>query len=184
MSNLVKEEIWWRIHTIKFMLVQERDYEIQIETIGSKPGMEINHGNLKRELRKSEVGKDTLRLLKEYHVKVVLNYERPIGLNRFVRGFAEEGNFRTLDKLLYGGRVTINVWNTQSVKETTKDIIHETTHTIGHGPGGRFLAPSTIKSEVWARLRAAAHIQPITKAEIRKTIKWVKERYWWLSDWR
>jgi len=158
---------------------------ITINTSGSKRGMMIKSRHLLREMRKSAVGRETLQLIKKCRVNVTLDYEEPTGLQIFLKGMAEPGNFWLPGELLYEGSTRTFVWNTQSVRETAKSIIHEITHAVGHGPGGEFLAPeTTIKSEVWARLRAMSHEKKISRSDIRNTICRVKRSYPWLTEWK
>ncbi|GAB1529618.1 hypothetical protein YSY22_10400 [Brevibacillus formosus] len=120
-------------------------------------GQRIAPKHLYRELRKSEVGKETLDYIQNNNVRVLLDYSKKPG----VYGIA------------YGpDKAVIYVSNTQSVQKTAQKIIHETTHNKINS------TVYTQREEVVAHMREAKHLNnELSFGDIRNIIKKVKRLY-------
>ncbi|MGM1019191.1 MAG: phage baseplate assembly protein V [Bacillota bacterium] len=127
-------------------------------------GQRIAPKNLYRELNKSNVGKETVDLIKRNNIKVKLDYGE-IPLDDFgnqILGFA---NVNT-------NTIRIYIKGTESVTRTTQTIIHEVTHNSLKNP------TYTQREEVIAFLREAKHIKEnLSYSEIRAILKEVKLLY-------
>ncbi|AUS25277.1 phage baseplate assembly protein V [Paenibacillus polymyxa] len=127
-------------------------------------GQRIAPKNLYRELKKSNVGKETVDLIKQNNIKIKLDYGE-IPLDDFgnqILGFA---NVNT-------NTIRIYVKGTESVTRTTQTIIHEVTHNSLKNP------TYTQREEVIAFLREAKHIkEDLSYSEIRAILKEVKLLY-------
>jgi len=160
---------------------EDAPYEVNFNMLFSKPGMMIKQRNLIRELKRTDVGRETLQLIEEYKVNVNLHYGYP-PLGREVAGVALLGTRKRNNEgveygLAYNGRTMTYIWNTQSVRGTAKNIIHEVTHAVGYGPCGKFLPLTTQKAEVFARVRALSNEKIISFSHVKSIIKTVRELY-------
>ncbi|ODP26634.1 hypothetical protein PTI45_04016 [Paenibacillus nuruki] len=110
-----------------------------------------------RELKKSEIGLETLDIIRNNSIRIDLDYSKQNGLY----GLAIE-DYRSI----------IYVQNTQSKKKTAQIIIHEVTHNMLN------TSVYTQREEVIAHIREAKHLNPsLSIGEIRRIIKNVENLY-------
>ncbi|WP_322908155.1 hypothetical protein, partial [Paenibacillus campi] len=120
-------------------------------------GQRIAPKNLYREIRKSEIGRETLDLIGENGIRVLLDYSKKQGVY---------GEAFGADKSI------VYVANTQSLQKTAQTIIHEVTHNIINSK------VYTRREEVIAHMREAKHLNPnLSFGEIRNIINQVKKLY-------
>lgn len=120
-------------------------------------GQRIAPKNLHRELRKSEIGRETLDLIVENKIRILLDYSKKQGVY---------GQAFGADKSI------VYVANTQSVQKTAQIIIHEVTHNRINS------ATYTRREEVIAHIREAKHLNPnLSFGEIRNIINQVDRLY-------
>ena len=126
------------------------------------PGQKIKPLNLYRELRSSEVGRETLDLMEQNGITPVLSYQKPL--------------FQKPGEKIYGiynpntGDASIYVSNTVSLERTAQTTIHEVTH--GSGIGG------SQRAEIVAEIRALKHTNPRPSfGEIRNIVDRIKVDY-------
>ncbi|WP_175425234.1 hypothetical protein, partial [Paenibacillus nuruki] len=123
----------------------------------AKNGQRISPKNLYRELKKSEIGLETLDIIRNNSIRIDLDYSKQNGLY----GLAIE-DYRSI----------IYVQNTQSKKKTAQIIIHEVTHNMLN------TSVYTQREEVIAHIREAKHLNPsLSIGEIRRIIKNVENLY-------
>jgi hypothetical protein len=135
----------------------------ELFTEGADPasirGKRIKPGHLRRELMKSEVGKETLEIIERDDINVILSYNAP----------TLEKSGETLYGISYGDLAVIYVTRTQSTQKTAQTVIHEVTHDAG--------VKGSQRAEVIAEIRATKHLGPISSADIRKVILRIKKDY-------
>jgi hypothetical protein len=135
----------------------------ELFTEGADPaqirGKRIKPGHLRRELMKSEVGKETLEIIERDDIKVILSYNEP----------TLEKAGETLYGISYGDYAVIYVARTQSTQRTAQTVIHEVTHNAG--------IAGTQRAEIIAEIRATKHLGPISFEDIRKIILRIKKDY-------
>jgi hypothetical protein len=135
----------------------------ELFTEGATPasirGKRIKPGHLRRELMKSEVGKETLEIIERDDINVILSYNAP----------TLEKTGETLYGISYEDYAVIYVARTQSTQKTAQTVIHEVTHNAG--------IKGTQRAEIIAEIRATKHLGPISSADIRKIILRIKKDY-------
>ncbi len=120
-------------------------------------GQRIAPKNLYRELRRSDIGRQTLDLIEENKIKIFLDYSKKDGLYGVAYGS---------DKSI------IYVANTQSVQKTAQTIIHEVTHNKIDSE------IYTRREEVIAHMRESKHLNSnLSIGEIRNIIHQVNKLY-------
>ncbi|TKI57235.1 hypothetical protein E8L90_18210 [Brevibacillus antibioticus] len=113
---------------------------------------------------KSNVGKETLDLIKQNNIKIRLDYSE-VPSDIFGNKILGLANVNT-------NTVRIYVRGTESVTRTTQTIIHEVTHNSLKNP------IYTQREEVIAFIREAKHIKEnLSFSEIRFILNEVKELY-------
>ncbi|WP_411343867.1 hypothetical protein ACE3MZ_20040 [Paenibacillus sp. WLX1005] len=120
-------------------------------------GQRIAPKNLYRELRRSEIGRQTLDLIEENKIRILLDYSKKSGLYGEAFG---------------SGKSVVYVANTQSLQKTAQTIIHEVIH-------------NKIDSEIHTRreefivyMRESKHVNPnLSIGEIRNIINQVNRLY-------
>ncbi|WP_233585461.1 RHS repeat-associated core domain-containing protein [Corallococcus sp. CA054B] len=125
------------------------------------PGQAIRPLNLYRELRSSEIGRETLGLIEDLDVQVLLNNQTPM-LGR--EGMRLYGTYWPSMNL-----ATVNVLRTQSVERSAATVIHEVTHAAG--------IMRSQRAEVIANIRALKHTEIATFGKIREIIRRVRRDY-------
>lgn len=119
-------------------------------------GQQIKTKNLYRELRKSSIGKETLDIIEQKNLEIVLSYSLP---SERILGEA------------FGSTAIVYVKNTQSLVKTAETLIHEVTH-VGLKIKG------TQRAEVISFMRGVKHIsQELSFGQIRSIINMVRENY-------
>jgi RHS repeat-associated protein len=120
-------------------------------------GQRIAPKNLYRELRKSEIGRQTLDLIEENKIRILLDYSKKEGLYGEAFG---------------SGKSVVYVANTQSVQKTAQIIIHEVTHNKIDSE------IYTRREEVIAHMRESKHLNPnLSIGEIRNIMDQVNILY-------
>lgn len=117
---------------------------------------------IRNELKKSNVGKETLEYIDKYNITVILSYE-PMRENL--------GN--GLTKITYGksigNLVKTYITNTKTIERTAQNIIHEITHIYYTNKGER----ATKREELICRIRQEKHPgdKKVPLSTMRKHIK-------------
>lgn len=122
-------------------------------------GKRIKPGHLRRELMKSEVGKETLEIIERDDINVVLSYSSP----------TLEKPGEKLYGTSYDNYAVIYVVRTQSTAKTAQTVIHEVTHNAGLRGAQR--------AEIIAEIRATKHLGPVSSSDIRKIILRITKDY-------
>lgn len=120
-------------------------------------GDAIKAQSIFKELRKSEVGMETLKYIQEYKPNIEINYTDEYRKN--LRGYNR------------GNNIMIYARNTRTIRITTQTIIHEVTH-MKYGIGGNQWSEAVCFS------REMKHIKnELTFSDKRRIIKEVKDLY-------
>ncbi|WP_148282437.1 RHS repeat-associated core domain-containing protein [Corallococcus coralloides] len=125
------------------------------------PGQAIRPLNLYRELRSSEIGRETLGLIEDLDVQVLLNNQAPMLESEGMRLYGTYWPSMNL--------ATVNVLRTQSVERSAATVIHEVTHAAG--------VMRSQRAEVIAEIRALKHTEIATFGKIREIIRRVRRDY-------
>jgi hypothetical protein len=119
----------------------------------------ISPKNLYRELKRSEIGRETLRIIQEKGLNIELNYEKVPEWAENVLGYTT-GNY-----------INIYMKNTISKAKTAETVIHEITH-AGLGIKG------TYRAEIISFMRGAKHFKPnLSISDIKSIMKHVLDNY-------
>ncbi len=119
-------------------------------------GQKIKSKNLYRDLKKSELGRETLKIIKDKNIEVNLSYMDP------EEDILEEA---------FGKTAIAYVRNTQSLNLTSQIIIHEVTHAGLNIKGSQ-------RAEIMAFMRGAKHNKNnLAISEIKEIINMVKDNY-------
>jgi hypothetical protein len=123
-------------------------------------GMRIKPGNLRRELMKSQTGRETLEIIEKQNVEVILNYNRDMVL---------EAPGQVLYGVAYDNVAVVYIYRTQSVELTAQTVIHEVTHVAG--------IKGSQRAEIIAEIRAMQHVGAVSQADIKAIILRIKRDY-------
>lgn len=122
-------------------------------------GQIIKSKHLYRELNSSSIGRETLELIDQNNIDVVLSYGRPL---------SQKPGYTTFG-VNYDNTAVAYVTNTVSKQKTASTIIHEVTHAAG--------TRGSQRAEVIAEIRALKHTQEASYSDIRSIIERVKIDY-------
>ncbi|WPP42134.1 pre-toxin TG domain-containing protein [Paenibacillus hunanensis] len=130
--------------------------ELFINGSGGIMGQNIKPKNLYRDLKKSEIGRETLKIIKDKKIEVNLSYMDP---EENILGEA------------FGKTAIAYVRNTQSLNLTSQIIIHEVTHAGLNIKGSQ-------RAEIISFMRGTKHNKNnLAISEIKEIINMVKNNY-------
>jgi hypothetical protein len=130
------------------------------EGADGKPGQNIKPKHLHRELRKSEIGRETLDIIERQNIDVVLSNQKPL---------FEKPGYKTYG-VSYDDTAVAYLSNTQSKTKTAQTVIHEVTHCAG--------VKGTQRAEIIAEMRALKHVkEKPSYSDVKGIIKRVTRDY-------
>lgn len=123
-------------------------------------GQNIKSKHLHRELRKSEIGRETLDIIEQRNIDIVLSHQKPL---------FEKPGYKTYG-VSYDDTAVAYLKNTQSKVKTAQTIIHEVTHSAG--------VKGTQRAEIIAEMRALKHIkEKPSYSDVKGIIKRITKDY-------
>jgi hypothetical protein len=134
--------------------------EMFTEGADGKAGQNIKPKHLHRELRKSEIGRETLDIIEQRNIDVVLSHQKPL---------FESPGYKTYG-VSYDDTAVAYLSNTQSKVKTAQTVIHEVTHCAG--------VKGTQRAEIIAEMRALKHIkEKPSYSDVKGIIKRITKDY-------